>query len=89
LFAQPTDPAEAPKRILRQTIRQYKSLGLDLKPNKGDNELLCRCFAFEGLAGKRRWLGIKLKDDSFGRTFLEVVYQEASLEAWVKKKTRK
>jgi hypothetical protein len=86
LFAQrPTDPAEAPKESIRRTILdEYKSLGLDSKPNKGDNGVHASASPFEGLAEKTNWLGIKLKDDSFGRVLLESGLSKASLEAWSK-----
>lgn len=86
MFAQrPTDPAKAPKGSIRRTILdKYKSLGLDSKPDNGDNGVHASASPFEGLAEKTNWLGISLTDDSFGRALLESGLSRATLKAWSK-----
>lgn len=59
-------------------------MGIDSKPNKGDNGVHASASPFEGLAEKTNWLGIKLEDDSFGRALLVSGLSKATLNAWSK-----
>mmetsp|Transcript_24961 Transcript_24961/g.68822 ORF Transcript_24961/g.68822 Transcript_24961/m.68822 type:complete len:390 (-) Transcript_24961:5444-6613(-) len=66
-----TDPSEAPKGSIRRTILdEYKKLGLDSKPNTGDNGVHASASPFEALAERNNWLGKSVEDDAYGKGLL-------------------
>jgi len=79
----PTDPAEAPAGSLRRTIlEQYKMLGLDSQPDKGDNGVHASASPFEGLAEKMNWLGLSVRDDAFGKALLDAGVAQQTIHEW-------
>jgi hypothetical protein len=79
----PTDPADGPPGSLRKTIlEQYKELGLDAEPNKGDNGVHASASPFEGLTERMNWLGKSLESDAFGKALLKAGLSKATIEAW-------
>jgi len=79
----PTDPAVAPATSIRRTILEtYKELGLESKPNKGDNGVHASASPFEGLAEKTNWLGIDLSKDSFGKALLDSGIPKETIKEW-------
>jgi hypothetical protein len=79
----PTDPAEGPDGSLRKTILDnYKSLGLESKPDKGDNGVHASASPFEGLAEKMNWLKRPLEQDSFGQALLSAGLIKDTILEW-------
>ena len=85
IHRRPTDPSDAPKgSIRRHILDRYKSLGLKLRPNKGDNGVHASASPFEGLVEKANWLGTEFRQDSFGKALLDGGLTEGRIEAWAK-----
>ena len=79
----PTDPAEGPAGSLRKSILDdYETLGLNSKPNKGDNGVHASASPFEGLAEKINWLGKSIESDSFGAALLKAGLSKETIKAW-------
>merc|ERR1719384_989664 len=79
----PTDPADAPATSIRRTIlNRYKELGLESKPNKGDNGVHASASPFEGLAEKTNWLGLSISKDKFGKALLDSGLSEDTIKDW-------
>jgi hypothetical protein len=79
----PTDPAEGPTGSLRKTILDnYASLGLQSKPDKGDNGVHASASPFEGLAEKINWLKRSLEQDSFGQALLAAGLSKETINEW-------
>jgi hypothetical protein len=79
----PTDPAAAPEGSIRKTILDnYKDLGLESVPNKGDNGVHASASPFEGLAEKSNWLGADVETDSFGKALLEAGLSKETIASW-------
>lgn len=79
----PTDPADGPAGSLRKTILDnYKSLGLESKPDKGDNGVHASASPFEGLAEKINWLKRSLEENSFGQALLAAGLSKETIIEW-------
>lgn len=79
----PTDPAEGPAGSLRRTILDnYRSLGLESKPDKGDNGVHASASPFEGLAEKINWLKRPLEEDAFGQALLTAGLSKDTIKEW-------
>jgi hypothetical protein len=48
-------------------LQKYNILGLDTKPDTGNNGLHASASPLEGLAERMNWLGVNLEDDDFGK----------------------
>jgi len=78
-----TDPAAAPEGSIRRTIYwQYNSLGLDSKPNTGNNGVHASASPLEGLAERMNWLGAKLEQDEFGQALLAQGMHPKMIRKW-------
>ncbi|KAG7350900.1 nucleoside diphosphate kinase [Nitzschia inconspicua] len=78
-----TDPSSAPKGSIRRTILDdYKALGLESKPNTGDNGVHASASPFEALAERVNWLGKKIEDDGFGKGLLAKGIPKATIKKW-------
>ena len=81
--ASPTDPSQGPKGSIRRTILEnYKELGLESEPTKGDNGVHASASPLEGLAEKANWLGIDIENDPFGKALLDSGITKAMIKAW-------
>lgn len=79
----PTDPAEGPVGSLRKTILDnYRSLGLDAQPNKGDNGVHASASPFEGLAEMLNWLKSPLEQVPFGEALLSAGLSKSTIMEW-------
>lgn len=79
----PTDPADAPEGSIRKTVLDnYKELGLNSVPNKGDNGVHASASPFEGLAEKNNWLGIDIANDKFGKALMDAGIPEETIKEW-------
>lgn len=79
----PTDPSEGPLGSLRKTILDdYKALGLDAVPNKGDNGVHASASPFEGLAEKINWLKSPVDKNSFGKAMLASGIAKEQILEW-------
>lgn len=79
----PTDPAQGPKGSIRRTILEnYKILGLESEPTKGDNGVHASASPLEGLAEKANWLGMDIENDSFGKALLDSGITKDTIKAW-------
>uniref|UniRef100_A0A0G4I8L0 Nucleoside diphosphate kinase-like domain-containing protein n=1 Tax=Chromera velia CCMP2878 TaxID=1169474 RepID=A0A0G4I8L0_9ALVE len=82
-FLGPTDPEQAPKESLRgQILANWEALGLQAKPNTGDNGVHASASPFEALAERLNWLGCSLAEDDFGKALLEAGIPKETIEAW-------
>jgi len=55
-----TDPSAAPQGSIRRAILDnYKTLGLESKPNTGDNGVHASASPFEAMAERANWLGTR------------------------------
>jgi len=67
----PTNPAEAPAESLRGLVySKWEELGLEAKPDTGDNAVHASASPFEGLAERANWLGQDITRDFFGKAIL-------------------
>lgn len=83
LCTRATDPAEAPKGSIRRTIlKNYKKLGLNAKPTKGDNGVHASASPFEGLAERTNWLGVEVKKDPLGKALRDKGLDYKTIKAW-------
>lgn len=79
----PTDPTEAPKDSLRgHILAQWKELGLKAQPDVGDNGMHASASPFEAFAERNNWLGMPIKEDSFGKVMLDAGLPESLIKAW-------
>lgn len=78
-----TDPSTAPAGSIRRTILdQYKQLGLESKPNTGDNGVHASASPFEGLAERLNWLGADLASDHFGKGMSAAGISADTIKKW-------
>lgn len=79
----PTDPEQAPADSLRgQILGKWEQLGLQAKPNVGDNGMHASASPFEAFAERNNWLGTAVADDSFGKQMLKAGLPEQRIKAW-------
>merc|ERR1719188_1643991 len=79
----PTDPAEAPADSLRgQILAKWEELGLESKPNVGDNGMHASASPFEGFAERNNWLNVPIEKDSFGTRMLDAGLSASQIKAW-------
>jgi hypothetical protein len=79
----PTDPASAPDGAIRkQILDEWKELGLQDEPNKGDNGVHASASPLEGLAERTNWLGMSILEDTFGKALMEAGISEETIKAW-------
>jgi hypothetical protein len=64
------------------SICSYADLGLNEKPNKGDNGVHASASPFEGLAERLNWLNMELEADAFGKALLEAGLAKHTIENW-------
>lgn len=82
-FLGPTDPSEATKGSLRRAILDdYKTLGLESEPDKGDNGVHGSASPFEGFAERLNWLNRSIKDDDFGTALLSAGLAKKRIKEW-------
>ena len=80
-----TDPeAAAASSIRSQIALRWQSLGLESKPNVGDNGVHASASPFEGLCERLNWLGASLEDDLTGKALLDAGIKKATLLGWTK-----
>mmetsp|Transcript_36902 Transcript_36902/g.80956 ORF Transcript_36902/g.80956 Transcript_36902/m.80956 type:complete len:321 (-) Transcript_36902:210-1172(-) len=78
-----TDPVEAlPDSLRGKILAMWEGLGLDDKPNVGDNGVHASASPFEGLAERMNWLGATVAEDPFGKMLLEAGLTESTIKAW-------
>mmetsp|Transcript_37491 Transcript_37491/g.90908 ORF Transcript_37491/g.90908 Transcript_37491/m.90908 type:complete len:380 (-) Transcript_37491:145-1284(-) len=78
-----TDPSTAPKGSIRRTILDdYKKLGLNSKPNTGDNGVHASASPFEGFAERCNWLGASVEADQFGKGLLSAGVSKDTIKEW-------
>lgn len=78
-----TDPSAAPVGSIRRTILdQYRKLGLQSKPDTGDNGVHASASPFEALAERVNWLGVTAADDPFGKALLAAGATAGQIEEW-------
>jgi hypothetical protein len=79
-----TDPSVACEGSIRKLIlQQYnKTLGLDTKPDTGNNGVHASASPLEGLAERMNWLGVSLEDDDFGRALLAKGVSPHTIRQW-------
>lgn len=78
-----TDPTAAPVGSIRKTIStQYNPLGLDSKPNTGNNGVHASASPLEGLAERMNWLGKSMEEDDFGKALLAKGIGKATIREW-------
>lgn len=79
----PTDPAEAPADSLRGMIlADWQNLGLQSKPNTGDNGMHASASPFEALSERCNWLGSSIEKESFGWALLQAGVSQKLIEEW-------
>lgn len=57
-------------------------MGLQSKPNKGDNGVHASASPFEGLAEKMNWLNKKLDKDTFGKALMNSGVSKKTIQEW-------
>merc|ERR1711935_597074 len=78
-----TDPTQAPKGSIRRVILDdYSKLGLQTKPNTGDNGVHASASPFEAMAERHNWLSHTLEDDSFGKGLLAAGVPMEAILKW-------
>ncbi|CAB9510190.1 expressed unknown protein [Seminavis robusta] len=78
-----TDPTLAPEGSIRQTIlKQYNPLGLESKPNTGNNGVHASASPLEGLAERMNWMGVSIQDDEFGRALVAAGVSQETIMEW-------
>lgn len=78
-----TDPSTAPKgSIRREILEKYKALGLQTKPNTGDNGVHASASPFEALVERANWLGSNVESDPFGRGIIAAGVSKTTIEKW-------
>jgi nucleoside diphosphate kinase len=78
-----TDPASAESGSARNTIfKNWQSLGLQGKPNTGDNGVHASASPFEAMAERVNWLGQDLESDTYGMGMLAAGISKQMIEAW-------
>jgi hypothetical protein len=74
---------DGPKGSLRRIILdEWKILGLNAEPNKGDNGVHASASPFEGLAEKMNWLEKSVEDLQFGKELLAAGLSKETIKAW-------
>ena len=78
-----TNPTVAPVGSVRRAILdQYKTLGLQSKPNTGDNGVHASASPFEALAERMNWLGAEIANDDFGKALLAAKVTPETIKKW-------
>lgn len=78
-----TDPTTAPKGSVRRYILDnYKQLGLQTKPNTGDNGVHASASPFEAMAERVNWLGADFVSDDFGKGMIAANVSKDVIEKW-------
>eukprot|EP00977_Amphora_coffeiformis_P012895 scaffold3276_cov168-Amphora_coffeaeformis.AAC.12 len=78
-----TNPSQAPVGSIRRTILdQYKALGLQSKPDTGDNGVHASASPFEAMAERNNWLGVPIEEDAFGKGLLAAKTPKTTIEEW-------
>jgi len=78
-----TNPSEAAEGSVRRTILElYEVLGLQSKPNTGDNGVHASASPFEALAERMNWLGASVEEDTFGKGLLAAGIPKETIQAW-------
>jgi hypothetical protein len=79
----PTDPSKAPEGSVRGLImNDWQKLGLDYKPNTGNNGVHASASPFEGLAEKMNWLKVKSADDPLGAALNKAGVDNGTISNW-------
>uniref|UniRef100_A0A7S2SHS7 Nucleoside-diphosphate kinase n=1 Tax=Mucochytrium quahogii TaxID=96639 RepID=A0A7S2SHS7_9STRA len=80
-----TDPAVAEVDSLRRKIHdEWEKLGLNAKPDVGDNGLHASASPFEAAAERINWTGAELEKDVYGKAALSLGICKNKLKAWMK-----
>ena len=80
-----TDPeAAVAGSMRREVLERWEALGLESKPNVGDNGVHGSASPFEGLAERLNWLGASLDEDDTGHALLEAGVKRDTLLKWTK-----
>jgi nucleoside diphosphate kinase len=78
-----TDPSTAPVGSVRRYILDnYKALGLNSKPNTGDNGVHASASPFEALAERVNWLGGDIESDNYGKGLLAANVSKDVIQKW-------
>jgi nucleoside diphosphate kinase len=78
-----TDPSTAESGSARNTIfKTWQSLGLQGKPNTGDNGVHASASPFEAMAERVNWLGQDMETDTYGMGMLAAGISKTMLETW-------
>mmetsp|Transcript_32288 Transcript_32288/g.39651 ORF Transcript_32288/g.39651 Transcript_32288/m.39651 type:complete len:384 (+) Transcript_32288:56-1207(+) len=78
-----TDPSTAPVGSVRRYILDnYKALGLNSKPNTGDNGVHASASPFEALAERVNWLGGDIESDGYGKGLLAANVSKDVIQKW-------
>lgn len=79
-----TDPTTAPPGSIRRTILDdFGDLGLETKPNTGNNGVHASASPLEGLAERMNWLGAYIDKDDFGKALLAKGIAPDTIKKWV------
>jgi hypothetical protein len=69
-----TDPSKAADGSVRRSILvDWETLGLEARPNTGNNGVHASASPFEALAERMNWLGVRPEDDEYGRAMLATI----------------
>jgi hypothetical protein len=69
--------------IRKLILQQYnQTLGLDTKPDTGNNGVHASASPLEGLAERMNWLGVALEDDDFGKALLAKGVSSHTILQW-------
>ena len=79
----PTDPEAAPTDSLHGAIlAQWEELGLESKPDTGDNGVHASASWFEALLERVNWLGYRADREPFGKFMLKVGVSPIVIKEW-------
>lgn len=78
-----TDPSTAARGSLRNIIyNDWKKLGLEKRPDTGDNAVHASASPFEALAERSNWLANPIYEDFYGRAMLGVGVPHNMIDYW-------
>jgi hypothetical protein len=78
-----TDPSAAPEcSVRREILDNYMVLGLETKPNTGDNGVHSSASPFEAMSEQANWLGTSIESDPFGKGLLAAGIPKATIVEW-------
>jgi len=79
-----TDPSTAEAGSLRSVIlAEWDKLGLQQRPDTGDNGIHASASPFEALVERANWLGLALASDSYCRAMVAAGIPLALVEIWI------